>query len=316
MSESGMKRSTGSSNELLVVTNDKATWDGAAGDTLRAFFAAEFPGLSQPEPMFDLTNIAAANLNDLFKKYHNILIVEINPEAAETISERKKNVWAEPQMVIKVTAPDLPEFYREFNDKKEVFLQYFVELERERTLALHRMASDIRLSRTIENKFAVSLPIPGGFYLAKEAPDFVWLRHKVTKARQDVELSIMIYSMPYQDTVVFNPKHIIQWRNTLTLEHIPGPSPTSFMKVSQQFVPPVFDTIAGLPGGFAVEARGLWEVENDFMGGPFVSYTFADTVHNRVLTLDGYVYNPNNEKRDYLRQLEAIFFGAQITPAK
>lgn len=316
MSESGLKRSTGSSNEILVVTNDKETWLGAPGDSIRAFFGAEFPGLSQPEPMFDLVNIAAGDLNDLFKKYHNILIVEINPQADGAMSESKKNLWAEPQMIIKLSAPDLPSFYSEFERNRETYLRYFVELERERTLVLQRMSSDIKLARTVENKFGISLPIPGGFYLAKEGPDFAWLRHKVTKAKQDVELSIMIYSMPYRDTLVFDPRHIIQWRNTITLEHIPGPSPGSFMKISQQFIPPVFDTVAGFPGGFAVETRGLWEVENDFMGGPFVSYTFADTLRHNVITLDGYVYYPNNDKRDYLRQMEAIFYGAKLSEQK
>ena len=119
--------------------------------------------------------------------------------------------------------------------------------------------------------------------------------------------------MDYKDTIVFNPKHIIQWRNTLTLEHIPGPSPISFMKVAMEFNPPIFDTITDFPGGYAVETRGLWEVENDFMGGPFINYTFVDKANNKVITLDGYVYNPNEDKKNYLRQLEAIFFAAKFT---
>ena len=76
-----MKPSTGSVNEMLIVTNDKAQWEGALGDTLRAFFSAEQAGLSQPEPVFDLMNIADENFNDLFQKFHNIFIVDINPQA-------------------------------------------------------------------------------------------------------------------------------------------------------------------------------------------------------------------------------------------
>jgi hypothetical protein len=313
LSESGMKRSIGSVNELLIVTNDKPQWEGALGDTIRAFFFAEQPGLSQPEPMFDLLNIAAGNLNDLFKKYHNIFIVDINPQVLETTSETKENLWAEPQRVIKITSPDLQSFYSEFNLKKETYIQLFIDIERERTLAINKMAVDISLSGEIEKKFGIFIPIPGGFYKATEAPDFMWIRHKITKAKHDVELSIMVYSMEYQDTIVFNPKHIIQWRNTLTLEHVPGPSPFSFMKIAQAYKPPIFDTISSFPGGYAVETRGLWEVENDFMGGPFLSYTFVDQANNKVITLDGYVYNPNDVKKNYLRQLEAIFFAVKFT---
>ncbi len=313
LSETGKKKSTGASGELLVVTNDKTQWEGLLGDTIRAFFTFDYPGLSQPEPLFDLLNIASADMGDIFKKFHNILIVDIQPAATQTISERIDDLWSAPQVVIRITASDETSFFSEFDRNKELFLDYFEELERKRTLELNSMANNIKLSSAVERKFNISLPLPGGFYMAKESTDFMWLRHKVTKAKQDVELSILIYSMDYRDTVVFNPRHVIQWRNNITLEHVPGPSPISFMKASVNFIPPVFDTVTGFPGGFAVETRGLWEVENDFMGGPFISYTFADTVHQKVITLDGYVFYPNNDKRDYLRNLEAIFHAAKVT---
>jgi len=313
LSDSGMKRSIGSINELLIITNDKAQWEGQLGDTIRAFFSAEQPGLPQPEPIFNLVNIADKNLNDLFKKYHNIFIVDINPEATSTISETKEDLWSEPQRIIKIIAPDLPSFYSEFNLKKETYLQLFIDVERERTLTINKMSVDMKVCRKVENKFGVFLPLPGGFYIAKEAGDFMWIRHKITKARHDVELSIMIYSMDYNDTIVFDPRHIMQWRNTLTLEYVPGPSPLSFMKVATENIPPIFDTITNFPGGYAVESRGLWEVENDFMGGPFISYTFVEQANNKVITLDGYVYNPNDVKKNYIRQLEAIFFATKFT---
>jgi hypothetical protein len=311
--ESGMIPSTGSVNELLIVTNDKNQWEGPLGDTIRAFFGAEQVGLSQPEPVFDLVNIADEYLNEIFKKYHNIFIADINSDSIQTTSGTNKDLWSEPQRVIKITAPDLQSFYKEFGLKKETFMRLFIELERERTLHINKMATDIQLSEIVGKKFGIKPPLPEGFYLAKETPDFMWLRHKVTKVKQDLELGILIYSMNYHDTIVFDPRHIIRWRNTITLENIPGPSPTSFMKVADENIPPVFDTITDFPGGYAVETRGLWEVENDFMGGPFINYTFVDKENNKVITIDGYIYNPNDVKKYYLRELESIFFDLKFT---
>jgi len=313
LGKSGKFPSTGTVNELLIITNDKEQWEGPLGDTIRAFFGAEQVGLSQPEPVFDLVNIADENLNDIFKKFHNIFIADINPDSTQTISGTNKDLWSEPQRIIKISAPDLQSFYKEFDLKKETFMRLFIELERERTLTINYMSMDILLSDTVAKKFGIKLPIPEGFYLAKQSKDFMWLRHKVTKVKQDLELGIMIYSMNYHDTVVFNPKHILRWRNTITLENIPGPSPISFMKVADEHLHPVFDTITDFPGGYAVETRGLWEVENDFMGGPFINYTFVDKVNNKVITLDGYVYNPNDVKKYYLRELESIFFVLKFT---
>lgn len=314
--KSGVVPSTGSVDELLVVTNDKTQWAGALGDTLRAFFAAEQPGFSQPEPMFDLLNIGDKNFKDLFKKFHNIFIADINPQVTQTTSESFQNLWASPQRVIKITAPDLPSFYKEFDLKKKSYLQLFIDMERIKALSTDKMTIDYGLSDTIAKTFGIKIPIPEGFYLAKQGPEFMWFRYNATKVRQELELGILIYAMDYQNAVVFNPRHIMRWRNSITLQYIPGPSPTSYMKVADEVIPPIFDTITNFPGGYAIETRGLWEVANDFMGGPFLSYTFIDKATNKVITLDGYIYNPNNVKKYYMRELEAIFFATKFIDQK
>ena len=64
-----------------------------------------------------------------------------------------------------------------------------------------------------------------------------------------------------------------------------------------------------------VEMRGFWEVANDFMGGPFVSYTTLDERTGQLFTLDCYVYSPKYGKRNFLRPLEHIVYGVSF-PAK
>jgi len=62
----------------------------------------------------------------------------------------------------------------------------------------------------------------------------------------------------------------------------------------------------------AFETRGTWEVKNKFMAGPFVNYTVKDTVNNRLLVLEGFVFAPSISKRDYLFELEAIIKTAEL----
>jgi hypothetical protein len=73
-------------------------------------------------------------------------------------------------------------------------------------------------------------------------------------------------------------------------------------------------TITNFPTKYAVKVDGLWRVENDFMGGPFVSYTFLDPKNNQVVTLFGYVYYPNHKKRDKLLQVESILYSVNVSP--
>ena len=52
----------------------------------------------------------------------------------------------------------------------------------------------------------------------------------------------------------------------------------------------------------------MWKVENNFMGGPFVSYTFADSRTGQLVTVEGFYYEPNQKKRNALLQLESIAY--------
>ena len=55
-----------------------------------------------------------------------------------------------------------------------------------------------------------------------------------------------------------------------------------------------------------IEMVGLWDVENYFMGGPYVSYTTVNSATNEVITIDCYVYSPKIEKRNMLRELQTL----------
>jgi hypothetical protein len=61
-----------------------------------------------------------------------------------------------------------------------------------------------------------------------------------------------------------------------------------------------------------IEVRGLWDLENGFMGGPFISHSVYDAKRNRIITVDGYIYHPNLKKRVKLKQIEAIIYSMEI----
>ena len=48
------------------------------------------------------------------------------------------------------------------------------------------------------------------------------------------------------------------------------------------------------------------------MGGPFVSLSTVDEERKELITVEGFVYAPQFNKRDYLRELEAILFSLRI----
>ena len=71
-------------------------------------------------------------------------------------------------------------------------------------------------------------------------------------------------------------------------------------------MPPVSTVLPTVDGKYSVEIRGLWRIEGDIMGGPFVSRSYLDPENKNIITVEAFVYRPNKSKRSAYRQLEAM----------
>ena len=304
------QRSSGKTAEVIVVMNSERQWKGDVGDTLRAFFGKEYPQLPQPEPYFNAIYTPKPTFTDskMVKHHHNIFIVDIDKKYKKADLKARKNVWAKPQHVIQITAPGKDAFISLFEEKRDFILKTFEQSERQRLISTFAAFKDYSVLEQIKKSFNFSMEIPGGFYIAKKFSNFMWIRKETGKFSQ----GIMIYTYDFTDTVAFNPKRIISYRDSITKEYIPGPSEGSYMAVSKDFITPISKQI-DFNGLFAIETRGLWKVEGDFMGGPFINYTLVDEKHNKVITIDGYVYAPNAPKRNMVMQLESIIRSFKFT---
>ncbi len=304
----GSKHSGGKTNEIMAVTNTDVMWRGLIGDTITQFFGSIREGLPQPEPMFTIafTNVKQFESTKLLKKHHNVFIANIDADLPKSFIETKKNLWAIPQRVVKINAKNEEEFFLLFNEYKESFLQLFDELEIERTQKTMKLGQDLTLSNNLAKKFGFSLLIPAGFQVVNEDRNHAYLRQSITKAKQDLIVGLLIYQYPYKDTLSFTPERIIAMRDSVCKKYVPGPTDSSYMITSVDVIPPVFAATGSFIDGYAVETSGLWALEGDFMGGPFLSYSFVNERTQMFVTIEGFVYNPNNKKGVYLRQLEAM----------
>lgn len=63
---------------------------------------------------------------------------------------------------------------------------------------------------------------------------------------------------------------------------------------------------------YTLEARGLWRMKGDFMGGPYVSHTRLDEKNQRIITAEIFVYSPDKMKRNLVRQMEASLYTLKL----
>jgi hypothetical protein len=297
--------SSGKTAEIVIVTKDKDEWNDKAGMAIRDYFNQDYGVLPQSEPIFEVANVLLESFNNtsMFQAHHSIFIVEIDKNKLKPEIEIRKNVWAIPQRVILLSASSADELVNFFNIQKGIISKVFTDCEHERIVNFFYEFKNEAVAASLKKDFNINLEIPEGFYIAKESADFIWIRKETDKFSQ----GLMLYKYDYVDTAAFSVSRIISFRNVMTEEFVPGPTDGSFMKVSEEYMPVTSKKI-DFNGLFAVETRGLWDLKNDFMGGPFINYTFVDEKRNKVITADGYIYAPNAKKRDLLMQMEAIIY--------
>lgn len=305
-------RSVGATSEILVVVQNEQQWKGVPGNAIRNFFGQEQYGLPQSEAQFRIANILVANLSEMFKKHRNMLIVEIDPRLKQAVVESRSDLWAKPQKVIKISAPSAEAWVEAFEAQKEGFIALYNKSERERLMNLYQPTADYKIISEIEKTFDIKLLIPEGFFIAKNEGHFMWIRKEVA----DYSQGIIIYTRPYRDTADLSPSRLIKVRDSLLHKYIPGPVGNSFMSTDKEYILPVSTPTNQFVTDYAVETRGIWNVVGDFMAGPFLAYTVVDERYGRLITLEGYVYAPSKNKRDYLRQLEAILYTLELPEKK
>ena len=301
-------RSIGGTAEIEVVTQNNEQWNGMIGDSIRHFFLDYQYGLPQPEARCDVAHINVSGFSNMFQKHKCILEVEINPSLEKAVAETAEDLWAAPQRYVKISAPNATAWVELFEKQKEVYLQWFDKVERARILNVFRPTADKGIADAIAQKFGFTLTVPQGFYIAKDEPNFMWLRKELERSSSD----LVIYQVPYQDTAQFNAESLVAMRNMMLGRYIPGPSEGSYMSTEIEFVPPLLTNVHDFPAGYTMEMRGMWRVENNYMGGPFVSYTFADSRTGNLVTVEGFHYEPNQKKRNMLLQLESIAYSLKF----
>ena len=307
-SEAKKARSVGGSSEILMVTQNDEQWNGQMGQSVRDFFEQEQYGLPQPEKNFKVAHINLDALNDMFKKHRNLIIAKIDKDIKNPLVETQRNLDSEPQFVIRITASSPESWVRAFETQKDGLKLIFDDNERKRFQEYFRPMTDSKLVAQLKNKFGISMNVSEGYVIAANGDNCVWL----LKRGEDKDMSFVIYELPYKDTADLNLNNIIKVRDSIVQKYIPGPIDGSYMTTDKEFVKPVSKALPDFPAGYAVETRGMWNVVGDFMAGPFVSYSIVDPTSSKIITAEGWIYYPNKEKRDLLRQQESILYSLKF----
>lgn len=316
----------GSLNQLAIIADDEL-WNGPLGDSINFYFGSAFPILPQPESLFDLKHFSPDDLvseptrrqlkayliigdiSDPNSSTGNMIADDIGSEkVAQALEDPTYNTnvghdrWAKGQLLIYLFASGQQKLSNQIVSKfpsiaKAIQNQYQEQID----ASVYLGGPNNQLINQIERQFGIYLKIPSDFQVNVEDESTMWIIRE-----GDVGVSnLLINRSPYESQDQFKKEEIIARLNTLGKKYISTTLPGTYMRINDADLP-VFTQSMQLDDNYAVESRGIWEMEGDFLGGPFVSYQILDEPKGELITICGFILAPGEKKRNFVLYLEHI----------
>lgn len=301
VNKSYVPSSVGKINALqVVISND--LWNGPVGDAIRENYAAAADGLPQDEPLFSMSQLAPESFVDFARTNRIFLYVTLDDEETSGLVTNK---YAKPQIGGIIKANSEEQLIARINASSPQFIQAFHNSEieeRQRRTKISTQRVD-----SLKRSLGVSIAIPSAYRLAGADKDHFWYR----KDLKEGEMNVLIYQVPMamiaDDSTA--ARDIIKIRDSIGSAFIPVEDDDK-MVTEQAYAPFLFKT--EIDGHETYLTKGIWELANYHMAGPYLNYAVKDEKNNRYLMLEGFVYAPMVRKRNLQFELESILVSAML----
>jgi hypothetical protein len=313
-------------NELTIVA-DTAIWNGPVGDTLRYYFESPYLILPQPEPMFDLRYFTPRQIAEeqLYRSYRTyIFLSDLSRSGSKTnelvksdIGEEKinkglvegggniavgQNKWANNQQLFYLYGSDENQLAEVISKAYPAVKKKIQETDADRIQAtVFQGGNNSSISNRILEAFGAQVKIPKDYKIAIDDGKVMWLR----KENKDLSSNILITKVKYTGPEQMSKESLKEIRNELGKKYVSSTIEGSYMTTNDEDLP-LFAENKTINNRFSVELHGIWELENDFMGGPFVSLAMVNEKKGELFFIDGFIFSPGEEKRNSMQYMEAI----------
>lgn len=317
------KPSSGGGVDEIMVVADDSIWKNHLEEPVTDWLNKDFEMLPNYEPAYKFGFVNYEALKGLIKQHRNLIIFadltdnsKITKLVTEVLGEDytakalndanfsyavKRNVWSEPQIVFFIFANSPGQLVSNITQKGDVILDTLSrhEVTEKYSPGLYLPHYNIELTKKVKQSLDIDLKMPPEYFLALEKPNFLWFRWEPSEASNN----LFVFTEALPSTI--DPQRPIALRDSLGKAYVQTKLDSAYM---------VSDTTFGykqrmitVNGYEILETRGLWQMEHDFMGGPFLNYYILDKANNRAVMLDGFVFSPKGHKKMRIRFMEALF---------
>lgn len=307
------------------------------GDTNRivtAILQESVPDMPQPEPMFNIIQVRKGKLTSLYQTVRNRVVVDVDKRNRDFEVKISKDVNAAPQVIIRIKAQTVEQLKSRLDGMR--LRQILDELELKHLASVIRQ--NVEKQKEVKRLFGIDMRIPLDMDASKKAKDFVWYSNNTNSGMKNL-LIFKINSSEETPSARENHssrenlsaggnhssrKALSASGNLSSKETSSGTEeyPSNGISLSLADKVQIDSVLQKNMLGETDEMymviprlgeRGLWEMEGDAMGGPYVMKIIRRQKNgkisgrkNEIIVVIGFVYAPEMKKRNLIKQLEAV----------
>lgn len=317
----------------VVVISDSTIWAGPVGDTLIYYLSSAYPVLTAPEPILDLrhftlkdmddfpvrkelrTFIILADLNDTDSPTTRMVIKDIGEERyrlaisdSSVFNSVGRDKWAQKQLFIYIygrgkeqLVDNISKSWKSIANK----ISEFDNLQLESNMYLPGRNKDIE--QAIATKYNIDIKIPKSYFIAIDQDNDMWVRLETDK----YSANLIMTEIPYVEEDQLTKAYMKYLQDSLGKKYVSSTIEGTFKQTNDIDLPMLVDAIENTKD-YTLEARGIWEMEHDFMGGPFISRVLLSPEKDRLFFIEAFLYAPGMEKRNLMQELNLILSTASF----
>ena len=150
--------------------------------------------------------------------------------------------------------------------------------------------SQKKIETIIKSHFGIDCILPKEYEVVRNEESFFWANYN-PRISDEIKNIIIFSFIPKKNNL---QQEILEKIDSVFAEYLVGEKENSYVQIESRYPPYYFNNTY----------RGLWKLENGFMGGVFIAKTYFKK--EKIIISSGVIFAPQSRKRKYVKELEAI----------
>ena len=244
-------------------------------------FSSSVPGINRFEASFNLIQINNRQFTSLLRNHKNIIIIN------DSINRIVSDYFAHDQLVSFVKyVNDTTSFKYECNRLFKIYYDNEIQIL---NLKLSTTTNNLN-SDYINKKFNININITEEYTKTVDSNNLVLFTYN--PSNKEIIKHICISSFDYKENFDFDSIYFNV--NKLLKTYLIGSRPNSYVTLEDKYPIVMYNEFY----------RGLWRLQNGFMGGPILIKPILSG--DKIIIITALVFDPSSKKRKYIKEFEAI----------